>query len=87
MLKCPKYMINLHSRMHSYWAIYKSAVVTSALHFLKGAGEKATIELKLVHQRRTEKIAADSAFDSKTLRVITEAEGTINVAISKLSGL
>ena len=30
---------------------------------------------------------ADIAFDSKTLRVIAEAEGTINVAISKLSGL
>jgi Domain of unknown function (DUF4403) len=30
---------------------------------------------------------ADLAFDSKTLRVIAEAEGTINVAISKLSGL
>jgi hypothetical protein len=30
---------------------------------------------------------ADIAFDSKTLRVIAEAEGTINVAVSKLSGL
>jgi len=30
---------------------------------------------------------ADIAFDSKTLRVIAEAEGTINVAISKLLGL
>jgi hypothetical protein len=30
---------------------------------------------------------ADIAFDSKTLRVIAEAEGTINVAISKLPGL
>ena len=30
---------------------------------------------------------ADIAFDSKTLRVIAEAEGTISVAVSKLSGL
>jgi hypothetical protein len=30
---------------------------------------------------------ADIAFDSKTLRVIAEAEGTINVNVSKLSGL
>ena len=30
---------------------------------------------------------ADIAFDSKTLRVIAEAEGTINVTVSKLSGL
>ena len=30
---------------------------------------------------------ADIAFDSKTLRVIAEAEGTINVAVGKLSGL
>ena len=30
---------------------------------------------------------ADIAFDSKTLRVIAEAEGTINVAVSRLSGL
>jgi hypothetical protein len=29
----------------------------------------------------------DIADDSKTLRVIAEAEGTINVAVSKLSGL
>jgi hypothetical protein len=31
--------------------------------------------------------APDIAFDSKTLRVIAEAEGTINAAVSELSGL
>jgi hypothetical protein len=30
---------------------------------------------------------ADIAFDSKTLRVITEATGTINVTITSLPGL
>jgi hypothetical protein len=30
---------------------------------------------------------ADIAFDSKTLRVIAEADGTINVAITALPGL
>ena len=30
---------------------------------------------------------ADIAFDSKTLRVIAEAEGTIKVAVNKLPGM
>jgi hypothetical protein len=30
---------------------------------------------------------ADIAFDSKTLRVIAEAEGTMNVSITALPGL
>jgi hypothetical protein len=30
---------------------------------------------------------ADIAFDSKTLRVIAEAQGAINVSVTQLSGL
>ena len=77
----------------------------------KGAGGKATVDLKPFAANAQQKIAAaiadfqknengvrvtaeitnlrlaDIAFDSKTLRVIAEAEGAINVSVTALPGL
>jgi hypothetical protein len=87
--------IELAVESEAAFGLLGAAARAAIPHLQKTLAEKATIDLKPFAANAQKKIAAeisrlrlaDIAFDSKTLRVIAEAEGAINVYVTALPAL